>query len=214
MTTVEPASGAAISIDTVLMAPQRIRAWVTAATAATVAGFALGLGYVLDEGIFAPLSDLGAVAFAVTLLPVVRYMRGRFTAADPGPSAATAAVGVSGMVLGAASGALLALLDVIRADPASNSLPILEVQHLGIFLQGLWMAGVGVLGLRQGSFRRKTSLGAVIGGLGYAIGAPVSLWIGFESPLFYAAFITALAGFLTWALSLRNDLIDYEGETS
>jgi hypothetical protein len=214
LTTVEPTPGIHIPIDTALMSDRRVRVWVTAATVATVVTFALGLGYVLNEGIFAPLSDLGAVAFAVTLLPVTWYLHGRFRGMDPGSSAATFAVGVTGMALGAVSGGLLALLNVLRADPASNSLPILEVQHLGIFLQGVWMLGVGALGLKQRLFRRKTSLGAVIGGLGYAIGAPISLWIGFESPLFYIAFMTALGGFLTWALSQRSDLVTVEGATS
>jgi hypothetical protein len=214
MTMIQPAPGTPIPIDTRLMSDKRVRPWVTASIVATVAGFTAGLGYVLNEGIFAPLSDLGAVAFAVTLLPVARYMHGKFRGADPGPSATTTAVGVTGLVIGAVSGALLALLNVIRADPASNSLPVLEAQHLGIFLQGAWMLGVGALGLRQRMFRKKTSLGAVIGGLAYMVGAPVSLWIGFESPLFYLAFAVGLAGFLTWALSLRNDLTSDARETS
>jgi hypothetical protein len=214
MTMIQPAPGTPFPIDTRLMSDKRVRPWVTASIVATVAAFTVGLGYVLNEGIFAPLSDLGAVAFAVTLLPVAWYLHSRFRRADPGASATAVAVGMSGLVIGAVSGALLALLHVIRTDPATNSLPILEAQHLGIFLQGAWMLGIGALGLRQKLFRKKTSLGAVVAGVGYMVGAPISLWVGFDSPVFYLAFGAGLAGFLTWALSLRNDLTSDARETS
>jgi hypothetical protein len=213
MTTIEPAvPGVAIAIDPKLMAPQRIRPWVTAAVASTIAGFALGLGFLLDnEGIFGPLSDLAAIAFAGTLLPVAWYLHRVLKAAAPMVSRSVLGVALVGLPLAVAAGAGLIVRGLLDA---STGVPLLEAQHLGIFLQGAWMLGIGLLGLRQGRFRRRVSIGAVVGGLGYMIGAPVSLWMGFETPLFYLAFMAGLAGFLTWALSLRNDLIDDEGNTS
>lgn len=178
------------------------RWWLTAAVVATLVTFALGLGYVLEEGIFAPLSDMGAVAFAVTLVPVALHIHRRF--GRSASSTAVVGVAVFGLSLLAASGAALAVLDVLEVRP---TIPVLEAQHLGIGLQGVWMMGVGHLGMRLGAMRRRTAIASLVGGFGYAAGAPVSLWMGFETPLFYAAFLVALGGFMAWALWLRNDLL-------
>jgi hypothetical protein len=155
------------------------------------------------QGVFGWMSDLGAIAFALALVPVALHLHKEFRGRAPRTSLAVLAVALFGLSLLAVSGAGLAVLDMSRTQTA---LPVLDLQHLGIFLQGVCMAGVGVLGLSVGHFRRTTSLVALISGVGYAGGAPVSLYLGFETPLFYLAFLVALGGFVTWALSLRKDL--------
>lgn len=181
----------------------KARRWVGFALGATIAGFVLGLGYVALQGAFGWLSDLGAVAFAIALVPVALHLHTEFRGRAPAASRVVLGVALFGLSLLGASGAGLAILDATRTP---STIPILELQHLGIFLQGLWMAGIGMLGLLVGPFRRNTSLAALISGTGYAGGAPVSLFIGFETPLFYLAFLIALVGFVVWALSLRKDL--------
>jgi MFS family permease len=182
---------------------RRARRWVGIALGATLAGFALGLGYVAVQGVFGWLSDLGAIAFAVALIPVALHLHKEFRERASAASRAVLGVALFGLALLAISGAGLAVLDMTQTP---TTLPVLDFQHLGIFLQGVWMIGLGLLGLRVGPFRRKTSLAALISGVGYAGGAPVSLYMGFETPLFYLAFLVALVGFITWALSLRKDL--------
>lgn len=182
---------------------RRARRWVGIALGATVAGFALGLGYVAVQGVFGWLSDLGAIAFAVALIPVALHLHKELRGRAPAASRAVLGVALFGLGLLAVSGAGLAVLDMTQTP---TTLPVLDVQHLGIFLQGVWMIGIGLLGLRVGPFRRKTSLAALMSGVGYAAGAPVSLYMGFESPIFYLAFLVALVGFITWGLSLRTDL--------
>jgi hypothetical protein len=204
MTTIEPTvPGVAIPIDPKLMAPQRIRPWVTAAIASTLAGFALGMGWVLGDGVFGPLSDLAAVAFAGSLLPIAWYLHRVFKVAAPTFSRSVLGVALAGLPLAMAAGAGLILRGLLDA---STAVPLLEAQHLGVFLQGAWMLGIGLLGLGQGQYRRRVSIGAVVGGLGYMAGAPISLWVGFESPPVYLAFTAGLAGFLTWSLGLRSEL--------
>lgn len=189
----------------------RARRWVTAAIVATIAGFTLGFGYVVDEGVFGPLSDLASIAFAVTLIPVALYLHRIFRMAAPrasGVVVGAALVGLPLIVVSAAGLIIRGLLDL------STDVPLLGGQHLGIFLQGVWLAGVGVLGLRHGPYRRRTSLAAVIGGVGYALGAPVSLFMGFETALFYGAFLVALVGFMVWAFTLRSELGERRHEGS
>lgn len=181
----------------------RARRWVGIALGATIAGFVLGLGYVAIQGVFGWLSDLGAIAFAVALVPVALHLHKEFRHRASTASRAVFGVALFGLSLLAISGAVLAVGDATSTPPPTGTL---DLQHLGIFLQGMWMAGIGLLGLKVGTFRRKTSLAALISGLGYAGGAPVSLYMGFDTPLFYLAFLVALAGFITWALSLRKDL--------
>jgi hypothetical protein len=181
----------------------RARRWVGIALAATITGFVVGLGYVAMQGMFGWMSDLGAVAFAVALLPVAFHIHKEFRNGSPEASRVVWGIAVLGLSVLAISGAALAYHDATRTPP---SLPVLDFQHLGIFLQGVWMMGVGVVGARTGVFRRKTSMAALISGLGYAGGAPVSLYMGFETPLFYLAFLVALVGVIVWSLSLRKDL--------
>ncbi|CAN5841341.1 hypothetical protein BH23ACT4_BH23ACT4_13470 [soil metagenome] len=187
----------------------KARRWLSVALGATIVGFSLGLGYVALQGAFGWLSDLGAIAFAVALVPVALHLREEFRQRAPTASASVLGIALLGLSLLAVSGAGLAVLDMTST---TTTFPVLTFQHLGIFLQGAWMIGVGVVGLRVGPFRRKTSLAALLSGLGYAAGAPVSLYMGFDTPLFYLAFLVALSGFVTWALSLRKDL-DPRGTT-
>ena len=181
----------------------RARRWVGIALAATIAGFLLGLGYVAMQGMFGWMSDLGAVTFAVALLPVAFHLHREFRSLSPGASRVVWGVALLGLSILAVSGATLAYHDATSSPP---TLPVLDVQHLGIFLQGIWMIGVGAVGIQTGVFRRKTSAAALLSGLGYAGGAPVSLYMGFETPLFYLAFLVALVGVVVWSLSLRTDL--------
>lgn len=190
-----------------ITASERLRArrWVGIALGATIIGFVLGLGYVAMQGMFGWMSDLGAVGFAVALLPVAYHLHKEFRSGLPDASRVVWGVAVLGLSLLAISGAALAFHDATRTPP---TLPFLDVQHLGIFLQGVWMIGLGAVGIRTGVLRRRTSMAALISGLGYAGGAPVSLYMGFETPLFYLSFLVALVGVVVWSLSLRKDLLN------
>ena len=181
----------------------RARRWVGIALGATIAGFVLGLGYVAMQGMFGWMSDLGAVAFAIALFPVAYHLHREFRIELPEASRVVWGIAIVGLSLLAISGGTLAYHDATRTPP---TLPVLDFQHLGIFLQGAWMIGIGVVGARIGTFRKRTSRAALISGVGYAGGAPVSLFMGFETPLFYLAFLVALTGVVVWSLSLRKDL--------
>lgn len=213
MTVPNPESSTTASSAITAADRRTARRWVAIALGATIAGFALGMGFVIDQRLFAALSDIGAVAFAVALVPVALHLRREFRQRAPAASRVVLAIGLTGLTLLALSGAALAVLDVTanltgtasEVGPAA-AFPVLAVQHLGILLQGVWMIGIGLLGLSVGVFRRRTSLAAIISGAGYALGAPISLLMGFATPLFYIAFLVALVGFIVWTLSLRTDL--------
>ncbi|MFO7547959.1 MAG: hypothetical protein R6X29_03645 [Acidimicrobiia bacterium] len=179
------------------------RKWVTASLAATTAGFGLALGFVMVQGVFAPLSDLAMVASAGSLLPVAWYLHRVQRVEDPSASGVAVTVGTAGLSLMVVAGLGLAFKDVTGIQ---TQLPFLDAQHLGLVLQGGWMALAGLTGLRQVVFRRVTSAACLVAGIGYAVGAVVNLRLGFEHPLFYVSFLVALAGFVTWALALRTDL--------
>lgn len=187
----------------------RARRWLTAGLTSTVAGFGLGIGFVLVQGVFAPLSDLAMVASASSLLPVAWYLHRVQSEEDATGSTVAAGLGTTGLALVAASGLGLAVADTTGA---TIDLPLLAIQHAGFGLQGAWMVGVGALGLRRATFRAVTSRGALAGGAGYLAGSIVNYTLGFEHPLFYAAFAVALGGFLTWAVCLRTDLDDRSNE--
>lgn len=192
-------------------AAARARRWVTAGLASTVAGFGLGIGFVLVQGVFAPLSDLAMVASAGSLLPVAWYLHRVQSDEDAAASTVAVGLGATGLALVAASGLGLTVAD---STGATIDLPLLAIQHAGFALQGAWMMGVGALGLRRATFRAATSRGALVGGAGYLAGSIVNYVLGFDHPLFYAGFAVALGGFLTWAVCLRADLADEAKERS
>jgi hypothetical protein len=126
-------------------------AWKSAygVLAAMILTIPLGIGYFVYEGIFALLSDAGALVVGILLAPLVRGMRllhegDRLNNAVFGVGVVT----VAGICLGSLG---LVVMYLLTLDPGIYGSTLLGVQFAGWVLLGLWLLGVGILGRRNGA---------------------------------------------------------------
>lgn len=177
---------------------------VIAAMAITIP---MGIGFFLYEGVFALLSDMGALLVGVLLAPLVWCV---YLLNDEAPYNrvvfGVGVVTVAGICLGSLG---LVVTYVSTLPPEVFGTPFLGVQFLGWFLLGFWLLGVGGLGRRTGSIGERTAWTAIVAGIGTA-GGMVALVYSYavESftllfPLFMIVFVF---GFLFWAFWFAREL--------
>ena len=167
----------------------------------------LGIGFFLYEGIFALLSDAGGLLVGLTLAPLVwgMYLLHQGDRVNL-PVLAFGVASVVGICLGSLG---LVLMYVLALDTAVVGGTFLSIQFIGWLLLGLWLLGIGWIGLRNESVARRVSWAAMAAGLGaaggivtlvysYAVGSFTLLF-----PLFMAVFAI---GFVVWAFWLGGEL--------
>ncbi|GAA1465232.1 hypothetical protein [Microbacterium thalassium] len=168
---------------------------------ALVVMYGVGIGFMVEQstgvyGLWALLSDAGALLFGLALLPVVLGV-----GADMGSDAAARATTVTGTV---GAGALAAAAAVLVANGLGLLiLPgALVLQFAGLTVIGAWFVAAGALGLRRRRWSKVAGWAAIVAGAGQIIGMGFTVFQLFSSPLFMAAMLANVAGIVTWAIAL------------
>lgn len=188
--------------------PRGARPIVLAVLIAMLLTIGLGIGFFAFGGIFAPLSDAGAVLVAILLAPIVELLSR--THRDRGRVRAVRWVGFTSIFAIVVGSVGLIVQDVVVPDPEQTvSAALLGVQFIGWILLGIWLLGVGMVGRRGPIMRRRTAWAAILAGVASVIGI-VSLTYGYLTDTFSIVFIAAFAafavGFVLWAAWLAGDL--------
>lgn len=196
------------SADTETM-PVPSYAWKSAyaVLAAMVLTIPLGIGFFIYEGIFALLSDVGALLVGVLLAPLVWSIYVLNDGADFNRMVfGTGSITVAGICLGSLG---LVVMNLFSMDPAIYGAPFLGTQFLGWILLGVWLLGVGVLGRRTGSISNRTAWTAIVAGIGTAGGMVTLLYsyaVGSFTVLFPLFMVVFVIGFLLWAFWIGGEL--------
>ena len=168
----------------------------------------LGIGFFVYEGVFAVLSDLGALIVGLALAPLVWSLY-RLHAGDPLNESVfgLGAVTVAGICLGSFG---LVGMHLLSLDPEVYGATFLGVQFLGWILLGFWLLGIGLLGHRTGAVESRTAWTAVIAGVATAGGMVTLVYsyaVGSFTMLFPLFVLVFGVGFLLWAFWLGGDLM-------
>ncbi|WP_255171045.1 hypothetical protein [Natrononativus amylolyticus] len=174
---------------------------------ATVLAVALGIGFFTYGGVFAPLSDVGGLLVGMFLAPLVwtLFLLNREDRFDRGVFLVGAAATV-GIVLGSVG---LVVMHLFSLNPAVYGTAFLAIQFLGWFLLGLWLFGIGAIGLRTDAVGRRVSWAGVISGAGAAGGIVALLYsyaVGSFTPAFPFFMAVYAVGFVLWAFWLGIEL--------
>lgn len=167
----------------------------------------LGIGYFVYEGVFALLSDLGALLVGLVLAPLVWGLY-HLHAGDPlnKPVFGLGIVTVTGICLGSFG---LVVMYLLSLDPEIYGATFLGIQFLGWILLGFWLLGIGVLGRRTGAVQLRTAWTAIVAGIGTAGGMMTLIYsyaVGSFTLLFPLFMLVFGVGFLLWAFWLGGDL--------
>lgn len=178
----------------------RLRALLLASLLATVGMYALGVGFIYAGGVFAPLSDVGAMVAALLLLAVAEEISRVVAPAAPRLNRLTHMLGRTAMgITAGASGALV----VLDAGGWHRLAAVALRAQLGAgLLQGGWFAMVGALTIRTTRWRTPVAAAALITGAGYATGSVLALQGDLTSPAITASFAASALGFAGWALMI------------
>lgn len=177
------------------------RAYLVLLLIALVVMYGVGIGFMAEQttgvyGLWALLSDAGALLFGLALLPVVLGV-GR----DLGSTTAARATTVTGLVgagVFVAGAALLVANGLgLLAVPAA-----LVLQFLGLTVIGAWFVAAGTVALRQRRWSKVAGWAAIVAGAGQIVGMGFTVFQMFTSPLFIAAMLANVAGIVTWAIAL------------
>ena len=167
----------------------------------------LGLGFFVYEGVFALLSDLGALIVGLALAPLVLSLY-RLHTGDPlnEPVFGLGVVTVAGICLGSFG---LVGMYLLSLNPEIYGTTFLGIQFLGWILLGFWLLGTGVLGRRSRTVQARTAWTAIVAGIA-AAGGMVTLTysyaVGSFTLLFPLFMLVFGVGFLLWAFWLGGDL--------
>jgi hypothetical protein len=156
-----------------------------------------------EPGMWAPISDVAALAFGASLLPVVTASARDLRAAGATSAPRVRALGLTATALVIAGSTFLlstdlGLVDVERALAGAG----LAVQLLGLAAVGAWLVHAGVLTIRRGLWSRVAGWSAVVAGIGYMAGTVVAGLQLFAHPLFLIAYAVTLGGFGTWLAAM------------
>lgn len=170
---------------------------------ATIAMYALGLGFIYAGGVFAPLSDLGAMLAALTLMAAVQEVHRACAPSRPRLNALSRRVGLGGAgVTAAASGALVVLEALGRERLAGLAL---RMQLSAGLAQGSYFGLVSLLTVRTGRWSRAVAGSAALAAVGYLTGSVLALRGDLTSPALMASFLASLGGFGAWVLLIRSE---------
>ncbi|WES64687.1 hypothetical protein P0L94_01125 [Microbacter sp. GSS18] len=168
---------------------------------ALVLMYGVGIGFMAEQstgvyGLWALLSDGGALLFGLALLPVLLGV-GRDLGQDPAARATTATglVGAGAFVVGSA--VLVANGLGLLAIPGA-----IVLQFVGLTVIGAWFVAAGVQGLRRRRWSKVAGWAAIVAGAGQVIGMGFTVFQMFTSPLFMVAMLANVAGIITWAIAL------------
>lgn len=199
------------AVDEPIELPRWARLSVYASLGAMAFSAVLGVAYFAVGGIWGPLSDLGGLASGMTVLAVAWVVHRLNRSAAPRASAFVLGAGTLASVATIVGSAALVLwaLGVEIAPPDIA----LATQFIGGGLLGLWLLGVGWLGLRTKSVETHISLAALLAGLGL-VGFPVSAaTVGFQNPLLSLSLTVGLLSFLLWAFWFARALSPHSAES-
>lgn len=184
-------------------------AWKCAygALAAMVVTIPLGVGFFLYEGIFALLSDAGALLVGLLLAPLVWsiYLLNEGAAFNR-VVFGVGIITVAGICLGSLG---LVVMNALSLNPAIYGSPFLGTQFLGWILLGFWLLGIGLLGRRTGSIAERTAWTAIVAGIGTAGGMVTLIYsyaVGSFTLLFPLFMLVFVLSFLLWAFWLGGEL--------
>jgi hypothetical protein len=167
--------------------------------AATAAMYLAGSAFLLEHqagemGSWAALSDVGALLFGASLVPLVREVGfGRWTSRLGLASAA--------LVTGGSAWLLLASIWPMGAAGGAG----LAAQMAGLGALGAWLLAVGRGTLRTRRWSRVAGWAAVVGGTGYVVGAVAAALQAFTSPVFFFSYVAGIVGGITWAACLIRE---------
>ncbi|WP_331236412.1 hypothetical protein [Natronorarus salvus] len=167
----------------------------------------LGIGFFLYEGIFALLSDAGGLLVGVLLAPLVwgLYLLNSGDGLDR-PVLALGVLTVLGICLGSLG---LIVVNALSLDPAVYGGGFLAIQFAGWLFLGIWLLGVGALGLRNETVERRVSWAAVATGIGSGDGIVTLVYsyaVGWFTPAFSVFMALFAVGFALWAFWLGRGL--------
>jgi hypothetical protein len=179
--------------------PGPTRHTVTRFLTAMALMYLLGLGFLVEFeggaiGIWAVLSDVGALLFGASLVPLVRDV-------GFGPLMTRLGLAAAGLVI--AGSAWLILVEVLPGE--SNGAFGLVLQMAGLGTLGAWLAGVGRATLRTRRWSRLAGWAGVVAGTGYVVGTAAAAVQAFTSPVFYASYAAATLGTATWAVRVIRE---------
>lgn len=195
-------NGASLNTDGTTQAPAYAWKCAYGALAAMAVTIPLGVGFFLYEGIFALLSDAGALLVGLFLAPLVWSLyRLNGGASLNSEVFGVGVVTVAGICLGSLG---LVVVNGLSLNPAISGAPFLGIQFLGWILLGIWLLGIGVVGRRSGAISERTSRTGIAAGIGivgvmvtliysYAVGSFTLLF-----PLFAVIFGIGFLLFLFW----------------
>ena len=156
-----------------------------------------------DAGLWAPISDAAALAFAASLVPVVTASAHDLGAAGARSAGKVRAVGLAAAALVIAGSTFLLATDLglvqVEGPLAGAGL---AVQFLGLGAIGAWLAHTGVLTIRRGLWSRMAGWSAVVAGVGCMAGTVVAALQLFGHPLFLIAYALNVGGFGTWLVAM------------
>lgn len=161
--------------------------------------YLLGLGFLVEfegggMGIWAVLSDVGALLFGASLVPLVRGV-------GFGPLMTRLGLAAAGLVI--AGSAWLVLVEALPGE--SNGAFGLVLQMAGLGTLGAWLVGVGRATLRTRRWSRLAGWAGLVAGAGYVVGSAAAALQAFTSPAFYASYAAAIVGTATWAVRLIRE---------
>lgn len=156
-----------------------------------------------EAGIWAPISDAAALAFAVSLLPVVTSSAHHLRAVGASSAPVARALGLTATALVIAGSTFLLSTDLgffqFETPLAGAGL---AVQFIGLAALGLWLVHTGVLTIRHALWSRVAGWSAIVAGVGYMAGTIVAALQLFGNPLFLIAYAITISGFGTWLVAM------------
>lgn len=159
------------------------------------------VGFSVAGGIFFAISDALALLLAVAMVPVITGMAAVLGSRRLSSLVTRTGLAGAGLIV---VGALILLTAEVGHEfvPASGGLGL---QFVGFALIGVWLIGLARSAARTTGFSRRTIWSAHVAGVGFAVGI-LALPLGPESIVVALAAVLSFFGFVTWTLSLRNDL--------
>ena len=174
---------------------------------ATGVMYGVGLGFVIQqnqgvEGIWAPLSDVGAAIFGLSLVPLVGAIAAEMEHAGVPRQARGVGLCAAGLITAGSAWLVAGSAGLVPDAGAAG----LAVQMIGLGVLGVWLTLVGVRTLRTGRWSRVAGWAAVVAGLGYVAGDVVAALQMFDSPLFALVYGATIVGFVTWLVALLRSV--------
>ena len=170
---------------------------------ATIAMYGLGLGFIYAGGVFAPLSDLGAMVAALTLMAAVQEVYRALAPSRPRLNPLARRVGMGGAGVTAAASGALVVLDALGRERLAGL--ALRMQLSAGLAQGSYFGLVSLLTARTGRWSRAVAGSAALAAGGYLAGSVLALRGDLTSPALTASFLASLGGFGAWALLIRSE---------